>query len=124
MIIGEHHTWSCHGRCPILGRAGCRSCRYDRMLRRRYEPCIGDITLREMWKVRTAGGENPPCEEDPDRRGGRRLLRHDVLFDGEADEICRAAKAQNLKQLSFVILDSADRDIELGGDLFHALAFR
>ena len=77
-----------------------------------------------MWKVRTAGAENPPCEEHPDRGGWRRLLGHDVLFDGEPDEIGRTAKAQNLKQLSLVVFDSADGDIELGGDLFHALAFR
>ena len=73
-----------------------------------------------MWKVRSAGGKNPPREDGGE--GGRRLLRHDVLFDGEADEVCRTAKAQNLKQLSLVVFDRADGDIKLGGDLFHALA--
>jgi hypothetical protein len=64
---------------PVAGHADTTACYGVHT-----EACIGDITLGEVWKVRTAGGENPPCEEHPDRGGGRRRLRHDVLFDGEA----------------------------------------
>ena len=51
-------------------------------------------------------------------------LGDDVLFDYEPDEIGRAAEAKCLKELGFVVLDGPDGDVELGRDLFHALALR
>src|SRR5262245_39704150 len=99
----------------------------DRMLRSHGAECIGDTTVSDMWKVRSGADGNHlrlPPRGFVTVPGRGDSLGDDALFEGEPDEIGRAAEAKCLKEMRFVVLDGPDGDVEIGRDFLHALALR
>src|SRR4029079_19722951 len=120
VILSEHHTWSCHVGWSVLGQSGRRSRRTTRCYCVNETLRIGDSPLTGMWKLLRGPAEDPLRVDAL----GAPLLRDDALFDRESNQVGRAGQAEDVQEVGLVILDSPNREVELGGNFLHALALR